>query len=557
MTKMKNVRIKTPHKVIAFLLTWVILLTSLPYRRPEAAEGDGDHENGIGIYNHILTEQSGLQTEYKVSFYKTIATIVTPATDETEAVYSYEYKKYDLSEEYMLYDTSGNPVYLDSDGEIILDQGQAVDFADSQRNSSFRNFLIHNKITRIVIDVQCNETRDGEIVKAYEQYATTDGFRGNPAPYDSEETTTGDPADEENIKPSREIYKLQYVTDDNDVVTLVESSTNPYKIAQYNLTPMVDCDVHVNWRDTNADRPAKDIIQFDITRNVDEQDPQDYIQNDVYVGTDPAEDAVRTITDVDSNHILYSYSVPECAEDGNLYTYTASQHEVSGYFTYKNGTPNYFTNYNLTDFSCNINWGDTAHPEIHEQLESATDAVRAEFIRSHFELVDETIDGHFYNVLNVSENTLNESWFPSETKKYIQETYDKVDDLTISKDDFNNLGLPDGIKELITQSCAESETNYQITDNALNSIDFTDVLKTIVYNEHEPVVEEGTTYYKLTAAEIDALKLPQSVKDLILAKAVQDGDDYKVSDAILSAPEFSQAIREIVMRISAVSYRYV
>ena len=220
MKKLKKVRIRIPHRVIAFLLAWAIILTSLPYQRSEAQDDTQPNLNGIGIYNHVLTGQSDLQTVYHVKFYQTVEYTVTPATEP--AVIGHRYTEYTLGEEYALKDNS-NPaktVYLDSDGEMILEQGQIVNFV-STANESFKNFLIAKGITRIVIDVACYEMRDGQDVKTYEQYESpsqalsqaNNWFSGNPADYDGDANTHNDPAAETNMPLARQIYMLQYYTE--------------------------------------------------------------------------------------------------------------------------------------------------------------------------------------------------------------------------------------------------------------------------------------------------------------------------------------------------------
>ena len=89
MKKLKKVRIRIPHRVIAFLLAWAIILTSLPYQRSEAQDDTQPNLNGIGIYNHVLTGQSDLQTVYHVKFYQTEEDTVTPATEPAVIGHSY------------------------------------------------------------------------------------------------------------------------------------------------------------------------------------------------------------------------------------------------------------------------------------------------------------------------------------------------------------------------------------------------------------------------------------------------------------------------------------
>lgn len=416
MTKLKTSRIMIPHRVVAFLLVWSILLNIMPY---QLAKAENVNLDGIGIYNHMMTDQTDLQTVYHVRFYQTIEK-VTPSEEEGQPpVTTYQYQEVGLAEEYPLYDTSGKIVYLDSEGEMILEKNQAVNFIGSS-NSAFQKFLINHNITRIVIDVDCQEMRNGEPVKTYEQYASTVGFSGSDAEYDSESTTTGDPADE-NIPSNREIYKLQYGKEGNGTKIIVRQSE--YQLKQFNLTPMVDHDVYVQWRDTGS-RPANQSILFDITRDDapyitgSENTENSLTYGGVYAGTETT--AQRTITEIDSNNILYTYSVPEYSPNNKKYHYNATEENPVANYYIEKGENSHFTNYYLKDFSCTVKWEDTALPANFEKQ------ITSEFIRSHFELLDETADGHVYNALKVSAATLAQDGFPAETKQFIEATYDKI-----------------------------------------------------------------------------------------------------------------------------------
>ena len=416
MKKLKKVRIRIPHRVIAFLLAWAIILTSLPYQRSEAQDDTQPNLNGIGIYNHVLTGQSDLQTVYHVKFYQTEEYTVKQATETDPAVIGYRYKEFVLQEEYRLFDNDSRSVYLDSDGEMILEQGQIVNFV-STANESFKNFLIAKGITRIVIDVACYEMRDGQNVKNYEQYESPSQkehwFSGTPAEYDSDVNTLNDPADAENIPLARQIYMLQYYTESGSTQKKIKD-IGDYKVKQYDLTPMVDYDVYVQWRDTNASRPSKDSVLFGITRAEGSETPEAYITGTeqtipeggtadttyggVYAGTEPAETVHRTMTEVDSNNIVYTYSVPERSADNQPYSYDADEKSITDYYI-ETGTDSHFANYHLTEFSCTIKWGDVA---IADKI---TRQITPQFIREHFELVDETDQNNPYNVMQFSAAT--------------------------------------------------------------------------------------------------------------------------------------------------------
>lgn len=407
-TKYKGIGVH--HRMAAFLLVLVMLFNLMPYQIFMAEDID---KKGIGIYNHVMTDQNDLQTEYTVTFYRTVRHETQAAEEGQPPVVTYEYVPVTLSQEYELKADSDNTVFLDADGKILLEQEQIVDFTDS-KNSALRNFLINNQITRVVVDVSCNETRNGQIVKAYEQYSTSDGFSGVNAEYDSLPTTKDDPADAEVIPPTKKIYKINYHKDEHNNTFIV--SEDSYDIKQFDLTPMVDYDVFVQWRDTK--KPDNKSAMFDITRRNGESGAAAYISGDGtdntgtyggrYAGTDDT--VTRTITEVDSNNTLYTYSVPEYSAEGNKYIYDAEEKKIDDYYISK-GENSHFTNYHLTDFSCDIKWNDFAHSSVIEKK------ITPDFIISHFELLDETVYGKTYNALKISEDDL--SNVTDEAKEFI------------------------------------------------------------------------------------------------------------------------------------------
>ncbi len=120
---------------------------------------------------------------------------------------------------------------------------------------------------------------------------------------------------------------------------------------------MVDYDVYVQWRDTNASRPSKDSVLFGITRAEGSETPEAYITGTeqtipeggtadttyggVYAGTEPAETVHRTMTEVDSNNIVYTYSVPERSADNQPYSYDADEKSITDYYI-ETGTDSHF-----------------------------------------------------------------------------------------------------------------------------------------------------------------------------------------------------------------------
>ena len=75
---METKRINLSDRIVAFLLACTMIFTILPCPVINAE----DLHQGIGIYNHILTEQSSTQTVYKIKLYRTQKTEVTPANEE-------------------------------------------------------------------------------------------------------------------------------------------------------------------------------------------------------------------------------------------------------------------------------------------------------------------------------------------------------------------------------------------------------------------------------------------------------------------------------------------
>ncbi len=494
MTKLNKVRIGIPHKVIAFMLVWAILLTSLPYRRSQAEDRATPDLNGIGIYNHILTEQSGLQTMYNLQFYQTKVYEVQPAQGDTPAVMGEKYVPFVLGEEFLLHDTSGNAVYLESDGKMLLEQNQIVKFTETA-TPAFRQFLIDHKITRISFNVECHQMRDGQDAEVYKQY----------------------PSPNESVPSAEQIYDIEYDSETNLIVA--ESS---YDVKQYDLTPIVDYDVHVQWRDTNNRRPDSTNVLFDITRTQPEHESESYISavpqqsgethsasyGGTYAGTDPAESVHRTITEIDSNHILYTYGVPECASDGSKYTYETVRASIvpdenadNNYYILKEDS-NSFTNYHLTDFSCKVNWKDYAHNDLNKQITPA-------FIRSHFEFLDETIEDHPYNAFIVNQATLNEEWFPEETRSFIEANYD-YDEATgcyvmkddhiryVTEEDGTTKIVIDGLQEITADGTAKTYALKPMTETIVGQ----EVIKPIPVHQVAAVdFEQAESLY--TGASVD------------------------------------------------------
>lgn len=292
-------RLRPSDRAIAFLLTLIMLVTMMPYK--SALANDDGGIAGIGIKNNVLTAQNGLQTDYKITFYKLIETAVPPQEEGGEITYTYSYQAQTLTSEMLLYDTAGNPVYLESDGSMRLNQGQTVNFlSSSPDNSVIKNYLINNQIARIVIQPTLKKSEGQKEIKIYEQYESSNGFSGSDSNIDNTHSPTGDPAkDDQLIAGGADIYKLQYSYDNtNNVFFLVDR--DDYYIKSINLTPMVDFDVDVQWRDTNKGRPDNDEVTFTIERT------DDTLADPVIYTKYTEADATRETETVDSNNVTYT-----------------------------------------------------------------------------------------------------------------------------------------------------------------------------------------------------------------------------------------------------------
>ena len=381
-------RVRLHHRVISFLMVWVLLLTMMPYK--SAGADDSVDLNGVGIYNNILTDQSGVTAEYKIELYKLKQ---EPENPPEGIIPDYSYEKITvLPAEYSLRDSNNSIVYLNPDGSLELEQGRTLKLFD-ENNSPFKTLLINNRIARIVITPQLEENIDGTQVKVLEQYPTVDGYSGSKSAVDLDTSNppTGDPAEDSIITSKSKVYLLDYVVNANTgAVSINEVPDNPYKLKQFDLTPMVDLDVYVQWRDTNNARPAAEDVSFDISRaerTDPNTDPTDYSPYPP-LPEDPEaqpETLGRTIITQDSNNIKYTFSVPEKSENGNAFVYKAEEHLPDGAKYSTSAVDNtHFVNYSLRDFTVKVNWLDSAHAD------EITKNIDLNFIKEHFELIDET-----------------------------------------------------------------------------------------------------------------------------------------------------------------------
>ena len=400
---MENRTIGIYHRIISFILMLSMVITMIPYMPVNATES----MPGIGIYNNVLTGSNDIQTDYKVTVYKRIETpIYDPDEPETVISYTYSYEEYKFDEnnsfpqDYLLTDSGGSVVYLNSDGTITLRQDRGVNFLG---NGAFRKFLMDNNIGRVVIDLQETETINNTPVKILEQYDVTNTGNGSEGQWDSTAAAT-DPAQAENI-PTREIYMINYGESSDTHVKYIDGE-NDYKLQEFKTTPLIDFDVYVKWRDTNTHRPSSNSVSFYISRTTDTGENPTYTQYTDYVGPE--------YTSADSNNDVYTYSVPERDANDTAYHYKAEENLPTddNYDSYKIETlsDNSFQNYVLTTFECTFDWKDTAHSS-----EITKDSINAEFIKSHFKLLDETDPSDISDILSTLDDS-NISYDPSTRK---------------------------------------------------------------------------------------------------------------------------------------------
>ena len=114
------------------MLVMAMVFNSIPYQPVSA----NDIDNAIGIFNNVMTSQSGLTSDFKITFYKLKADPVPGTADDPQ--YTYTYEPVTLADEFQLEDTKGKIVYLEKDGKIRLEQGHSVLF-NSKSNIALKN----------------------------------------------------------------------------------------------------------------------------------------------------------------------------------------------------------------------------------------------------------------------------------------------------------------------------------------------------------------------------------------------------------------------------------
>ena len=386
------------------MLVMVMVFNSIPYQPVSA----NDIDNAIGIFNNVMTSQSGLTSDFKITFYKLKADPVPGTADDPQ--YTYTYEPVTLADEFQLEDTKGKIVYLEKDGKIRLEQGHSVLF-NSDRNIALKNYLISNEIRRIKISLNCNELQNGQEVKVYEQYATTlEPSTGTLGAYSEYDNDTSNPPKDDPAKA--ENAGMMYLLDYEGSTQKAIKEEDHYSVMKFNSTPLIDFDVDVLWRDTNAERPNNSTIQFDVSRKTAEDEKfENYTKK---AGT-------PSVVQLDSNNTEFTFRVPERSEQDKPYEYKAEEKNVPNYSVLQTDN-SHFQNFSLKSFSCTVNWNDIAHANDLEKN------ISAEFIRTHFDLLDETDASHPHNIFTYTVEQLKLNDLSDEDKAYVESVYEKVRD---------------------------------------------------------------------------------------------------------------------------------
>ncbi len=543
MKNVKNARIGLFDKITCFILVIAILFTSMPFR--SKGEETPEYYDGIGIYNHVLTSQQGVNSRFKLEFYHLVSDPVNPGPDD---VVTYSYQKVDLPGEYQFTDDSDQIVYLSVDGTTQIAQGKKVTFLDSSTPDSdpFKRFLKANQISRIVITPELTEIRDAAVVPVMEEYHSGDStydqngyYSGANSTIDNTEKPAGDPAKDEAVKAKSKIYKLNYdgsgqlIYNYNDDTTSV---TEEYKLKQFDLTPMVELDVNVQWRDTNSGRPDSKTVGFDISRQPKGETAESYIvdtpisalpggvlpddvNDERYGGTYANNDEIvlRTITKQDSNNDVYTYLVPEQSVDGKAYDYTAAEKltDSANYsITAVNKTS--FTNYSLKDFTCKVNWLDGAHDNEYTNKEgdiTKTPEKILDFIKNNFELIDETDPEHPINILSVTAAKF-DALTDTSLKEYIQNTYDKVTDANNNVTGYN---IPADFFSYEAKTDDNGKTYYELSVKKLLEITADGTAR--IYSMKQKTVQGNS----------EPQPLPVTALDSSASYADHESDTYKIT----------------------------
>ncbi len=338
----------TYNRFTSVFVAFVMLLTTNAL--PISVFADASTQ-GVGIYNHVMTTQDATDTKYVVRFYKKGGTEAVAIPNEME-----------ISGSKYLTPAAGNAAV------IYLSKDETIDF----RNSTyFREFVKTNQIDQITITYEAGELNQKQTSLLYGENTQTYKFWYNE--------TVGEGAEQHTELCSH----LDYTKD------------NPFEgysdvVKTYNSTTMKEVPVEQTWRDRGnpAIRPQITDITFDIYQNA-----ALYI-DELTGSTNTGTQYEYTITDssvaggsykvylemdaANSSTYLYTYTVPEYAENGQQYSYSSVQADKAStlkpndYIEEDTGKDDHYLAVGLTDFNYTMKWADAydnkARPEVTAQF---------------------------------------------------------------------------------------------------------------------------------------------------------------------------------------------
>lgn len=322
---------------------------------------------GIGINNHVMTQDDESETKYILKFYRTVK---DDHGNVTKTLVSFPNE--------MEVD-AGRHLYLEPEGanaaSIILGKNDELVLSDSER---FKNYLKQFEIDTIEISYQTGKLNQKETSLLYSEPLQTYSFVDE----------NGDPIQIDKDDEGNPIYLVDYHSADPF------EHINQFTVKQFDSTKMTTIDVEQDWRDRGTGRPELQDVSFDLKKGdvvYLAHDGGTYVENTGYyqftVDNDPQHtepySAYLELEQATSNTYLYHYTVPECDREGNTIVYTSEQHfpePKPGDTAYKNvDTPedNNYLAVGLTSFSFKMNFADKYDP-------SARPEITAAYIENHF-----------------------------------------------------------------------------------------------------------------------------------------------------------------------------
>ena len=316
--------------------------TSPPVPMPSLA----DDNQGVGIYNNVMTSAETAETEYVLKFYRTMGTEETSTYSLVELPSAINIGKKTLI-------PSQNDTAV-----IYLDKGQKLSFSDS---NAFKNFIKQNKISKIEIEYKTGELNQKQTSLLYSSPVQVYEFTGDNA--------------------------LDYTAND-------PFSGHDFSLQQFDSTLMTEFTIEQDWRDRGgSDRPEIGDISFKVKQNGDnyvtgngtavDGNPNLHIYN-IHSGNLSYEAYLETEVK-DSNTNLYHYTVPERDASGTPFNYSSEKNYTLDNEKYIDETTpemqaeNQYLAVGLTEFKFTMNWADAysslARPEIN-----------AEYIKNNFKL---------------------------------------------------------------------------------------------------------------------------------------------------------------------------